>query len=59
MLVSASFQSMVYHLSAVVIDQCALRPDLALWSAGDLSEVGEKGITLRFCTLPLIDRGVR
>ncbi|KAG9086906.1 hypothetical protein FS749_003298, partial [Ceratobasidium sp. UAMH 11750] len=30
----------------VVLDACALRPDLALFSDGDLTEVGEKGITL-------------
>jgi len=26
---------------------CALRPDLALMSDGDMTEVGEKGITVR------------
>jgi len=26
---------------------CALRPDLALLSDGDMTEVGEKGITVR------------
>lgn len=26
---------------------CALRPDLALLSNGDMTEVGEKGITVR------------
>ncbi|CAE7095301.1 unnamed protein product [Rhizoctonia solani] len=30
----------------VVLDACALRPDLALFKDGDLTEVGEKGITL-------------
>lgn len=30
-----------------VIDQCGLRRDLDLFVAGDLTEVGEKGITLR------------
>lgn len=30
-----------------VLEQCALNPDLALWSAGDLTEVGERGLTLR------------
>ncbi|KAJ1307098.1 hypothetical protein OPQ81_001216 [Rhizoctonia solani] len=29
-----------------VLDACALRPDLALFKDGDLTEVGEKGITL-------------
>ncbi|KAH9829694.1 uncharacterized protein C8Q71DRAFT_789576 [Rhodofomes roseus] len=29
-----------------VIDQCSLRRDLGLFAAGDLTEVGEKGITL-------------
>ncbi|EJC97739.1 P-loop containing nucleoside triphosphate hydrolase protein [Fomitiporia mediterranea MF3/22] len=29
-----------------VINQCALERDLALWEAGDLTEVGEKGLTL-------------
>lgn len=30
-----------------VIEQCGLRPDLDLLEAGDLTEVGEKGLTLR------------
>ncbi|TCD68828.1 hypothetical protein EIP91_009695 [Steccherinum ochraceum] len=30
-----------------VIDQCGLKPDLAMFSAGDQTEVGEKGLTLR------------
>ncbi|CAE6433317.1 unnamed protein product [Rhizoctonia solani] len=30
----------------IVLDACALRPDLALFKDGDLTEVGEKGITL-------------
>ncbi|TCD71270.1 hypothetical protein EIP91_011749 [Steccherinum ochraceum] len=29
-----------------VIDQCGLKPDLAMFSAGDQTEVGEKGLTL-------------
>jgi hypothetical protein len=35
-----------------VIYQCGLRRDLTLFDAGDLTEVGEKGLTLRFvrCT---------
>ena len=36
--------------SAIVIYQCALEHDLELFDAGDLTEVGEKGITLR-CVL--------
>ena len=36
-----------------VIDQCALRRDLSLFDAGDQTEVGEKGITLRFVTVVL------
>lgn len=30
-----------------VIKQCALEQDLSLWKAGDMTEVGEKGLTLR------------
>lgn len=30
---------------------CALRPDLALLADGDLTQVGEKGITVRFRAL--------
>ncbi|KAB5588814.1 Metal resistance protein YCF1 [Ceratobasidium theobromae] len=30
----------------LVLNACALRPDLALFNDGDLTEVGEKGITL-------------
>ena len=30
-----------------VIKQCALERDLALFEAGDKTEVGEKGVTLR------------
>lgn len=33
-----------------VIDQCGLRRDLELLDDGDLTEVGEKGLTLR-CVL--------
>ena len=29
-----------------MLDACALRPDLAALDAGDLSEIGEKGINL-------------
>ena len=31
-----------------VIKQCALERDLTLFDAGDKTEVGEKGITLRY-----------
>lgn len=34
--------------SALVINQCALRQDLELFEAGDQTEVGEKGLTLRY-----------
>lgn len=30
----------------VIIPACALRPDLALLPDGDMTEVGEKGITV-------------
>lgn len=30
-----------------VIDQCALERDLTLFEAGDATEIGEKGVTLR------------
>ncbi|KAF9531878.1 pleiotropic drug resistance ABC transporter [Crepidotus variabilis] len=30
----------------VVLDACALRPDLAIFAAGDMTEIGERGITL-------------
>ncbi|KAJ3307559.1 Canalicular multispecific organic anion transporter 2 [Blyttiomyces sp. JEL0837] len=29
-----------------ILDACALRKDLELWPAGDLTEIGERGITL-------------
>lgn len=29
------------------LSHCALERDLSLWEAGDLTEVGEKGLTLR------------
>ena len=29
-----------------VLDQCALKRDLELFEAGDMTEVGEKGVTL-------------
>jgi ABC-type transport system involved in cytochrome bd biosynthesis fused ATPase/permease subunit len=30
-----------------VLHQCALMPDLKLWKAGDMTELGEKGLTAR------------
>ena len=33
---------------ATVIRQCALEADLTLFQAGDQTEVGEKGVTLRY-----------
>ncbi len=38
----------VYTDIRLVIKQCALERDLSLFDAGDETEVGEKGITLRF-----------
>ena len=32
----------------LVLRQCALEQDLTLFEAGDKTEVGEKGLTLRF-----------
>ena len=40
--------------SALVLRQCALEKDLMLFKAGDKTEVGEKGLTLR-CVI-LIDK---
>lgn len=34
---------------SLVIEQCALKRDLELFAAGDQTEVGERGITLRYC----------
>ncbi|EIN06055.1 multidrug resistance-associated ABC transporter [Punctularia strigosozonata HHB-11173 SS5] len=42
-LFSHTYDETFYNL---VLDACALRPDLALLAQGDLTEVGEKGITL-------------
>ncbi|OCH93693.1 metal resistance protein YCF1 [Obba rivulosa] len=42
-LFSHAYDEAFYNL---VLDACALRPDLALLADGDLTEVGEKGITL-------------
>ena len=36
------------HQLSSVIEQCALKRDLELFAAGDKTEVGEKGITLRY-----------
>jgi hypothetical protein len=36
---------MIYN---TVLYQCALEQDLSLWQAGDKTEVGEKGVTLRY-----------
>jgi hypothetical protein len=36
-----------YLNSLLVIDQCGLERDLSLFDAGDKTEVGEKGLTLR------------
>jgi ATP-binding cassette, subfamily C (CFTR/MRP), member 1 len=41
-----------YHLKSYTLTDigsiaCALRPDLALLPNGDMTEVGEKGITVR------------
>ena len=36
--------------AAPVLRQCALEPDLKLYEAGDNTEVGEKGLTLRYVT---------
>ena len=35
----------------VVLHQCALERDLELFDAGDQTEVGERGLTLRFAIL--------
>lgn len=42
-LFSHQYDEVFYNL---VLDACALRPDLAILPNGDLTEVGEKGITL-------------
>jgi energy-coupling factor transporter ATP-binding protein EcfA2 len=36
--------------SFLVLYQCALEQDVSLWQAGDLTEVGEKGVTLRYAS---------
>ncbi len=40
--------SMLSTDKPAVLDQCALKRDLELFDAGDLTEVGEKGLTLRY-----------
>ena len=37
-----------------VLHQCALERDLSLFDAGDMTEVGEKGLTLRWASFPLV-----
>ena len=45
---SANFQISSLLMSIpTVIEQCGLRRDLEILDAGDLTEVGEKGLTLR------------
>jgi hypothetical protein len=39
----------------IVIYQCGLTRDLSLFEAGDATEVGEKGLTLRCAHIYLID----
>lgn len=39
--------SIIHAVIYVGFAACALRPDLALLSDGDMTEVGEKGITVR------------
>ena len=34
-------------IGSLVLEQCALLPDIARFEAGDFTEVGEKGLTLR------------
>lgn len=38
---------MVSNMIMIVIYQCALKQDLELFEAGDATEVGERGLTLR------------
>jgi len=39
--------SVSHPLSGTVLYQCALERDLELFEAGDMTEVGEKGLSLR------------
>jgi len=48
----APFDEQRYHK---VLYQCALERDLLLFEAGDRTEVGEKGVTLR-CAIQLFVR---
>ncbi len=41
-------RDLLLNVGRTVLKQCALERDLGLWEAGDLTEVGEKGLTLRF-----------
>ena len=41
-----------HTMGLAVIYQCGLTRDLALFDAGDQTEVGEKGITLRYAVRP-------
>lgn len=42
-----------------MIYQCCLERDLSLFDAGDLTEVGEKGLTLRSARDPLLFKVIR
>ena len=50
--VKTPFTASLSRLIAIasVIDQCGLRRDLEILDAGDLTEVGDKGLTLRYCS---------
>ena len=45
---NTSYSGETNKTSNSVIRQCALEQDLSLWKAGDMTEVGEKGLTLRY-----------
>ena len=45
---NTSYSGETNKTSNSVIKQCALEQDLSLWKAGDMTEVGEKGLTLRY-----------
>ena len=40
----------------LALRNCALEKDLELWEAGDLTEVGEEGLTLR-CAVVITNAG--
>ena len=40
------------HVRDPVIHQCALTPDIRLFKSGDETQVGERGITLRYALTP-------